>query len=54
MTLLLVDDHTLLRQALLRAFSLFKHPYKLLEASNGEEALTIIKNQQVDIMLLDV
>ncbi len=54
LTLLLVDDHTLFRETLAKALKKSSNRYTILEASNGVEALEILKKRHVDLMLLDV
>jgi two-component system KDP operon response regulator KdpE len=51
-TLLLVDDEAAMRR-FLRA-SLPAHGYKLLEATTGEEALTLAASRTPDVVLLDL
>lgn len=50
--ILLVDDDPL-NLELLKAY-LGSSPYKILKAFSGEEALEIVKKQEVDLILLDV
>lgn len=51
-TLLIVDDEAEIRSALRRFFR--KKNYKILEASNGEEALELAKTNKINCALLDV
>lgn len=51
---LLVEDHIVVRQALVRALKPGKRAYQLYEASNGEEALHILLKENIDIILLDL
>lgn len=51
-TILIVDDEPVNRQVLLN--HLGKRGYRLLEAGDGEEALAILKDMHVDLVLLDV
>jgi len=62
LNILVVDDEAGMRQAILRALQNYQVrlldvdaevEFKVAEASSGEEALTIIKQQQPDILLLD-
>ena len=50
-TLLLVDDEHEVLAALRRVFR--KEDYRVLSAGNGEEALTILREQHVDVLLTD-
>jgi len=50
---LFVDDHRLLRHSLAILLA-DRTCIKTLEASNGEEALEILKQNHVDVMILDV
>jgi DNA-binding response OmpR family regulator len=50
--LLLVEDDPTLRQAL--AFNLTREGYEVASASNGEAALEAARNEQLDLILLDV
>jgi len=50
--ILVVDDEpTLVR---LMEFILAKHGHKMLVATNGAEALDVIRNQRPDLVLLDI
>lgn len=51
-TLLLVDDDTTARFLLRLAFQ--TEPYQILEATDGETALTLCKNSQPDLILLNI
>ncbi|MCR4316237.1 MAG: sigma-54 dependent transcriptional regulator [Planctomycetes bacterium] len=51
-TVLLVDDEAAARRGMLR--TLDGESYVLKEASSGEEALSIIENENIDVALLDV
>lgn len=51
-TVLVVDDEEFNRDILNRRLS--KKNYNILEASSGDEALSIIENQNVDMVLLDI
>lgn len=51
-TLLLVDDDTTARFLLRLAFQ--TEPYQLLEAADGETALTLCRNSQPDLILLNI
>lgn len=52
MKVLIVDDETGIRQ-IIREYCLFEN-YNPLEASNGEEAINIVKNNDIDIIILDI
>jgi excisionase family DNA binding protein len=49
-TVLVVDDEEVIRDFFIRALT----GYKVLTASNGEEALNIIKKDKPDLVLLDI
>ncbi len=49
-----VDDHTLFRQGLKLLLSKLDFVGKIFEANNGEEFTTGLKNNPVDIALLDI
>jgi len=51
-TILLIDDEPQIRRVL-RA-SLTSHGASVLDVQNGEEALTLLRNQTVDLILLDM
>ncbi|PID27590.1 MAG: hypothetical protein CSB55_08405 [Candidatus Cloacimonadota bacterium] len=51
-TILIVDDESLNRMVLARSFS--KLNYNTLEAEDGEQALRLLENSSVDIILLDI
>lgn len=51
---LIVDDHALIREGLRKVLSLEKRINVIGEAATGEEALEFIRQQQVDIVLLDI
>lgn len=51
-TILIVDDEQDIREIL--QFNLEKTGYRCLTAASGTEALEVIANQQVDLILLDV
>lgn len=52
--LLLADDHQLLRKALVSLLSLFPINLNIVEATNGREALEVIKSTPIDLVLLDM
>lgn len=51
-TILIVDDEADIRQ-LLRLY-LQNENYLILEAANGQEALDLVEQQPIDLMVLDV
>lgn len=51
-TILVIEDDDFIRDIL--KYSLKKENFSVKEASNGEEALKIIKSEKVDMILLDV
>lgn len=52
--ILLVDDHTIFRSGLKRLLSDEADISVEKEASNGAEALTILRQQQFDVVILDI
>jgi len=52
-TVLVVDDSRIMRNIVKNTFSQMKIPCQFLEAANGEEALTQLQSQRVDLILLD-
>ncbi len=50
-TILVVDDHPEVREYIM---SVIPENYYILSASNGEEALAILKKQQVDLLISDL
>lgn len=52
MTVLIVDDEERIR-TMIKEYCLLEN-YKTIEAENGLEALEIIKNQKIDIIILDI
>ena len=51
-TILLVDDDVSVRQSIARVLD--AEDFHVLSAANGNEALTILQNQPVDLILLDL
>ena len=49
---LVVDDEQDIRELL--KFYLNKEGYEVIEAANGEEALTIFENEYIDLGIIDV
>ena len=52
-TILIVDDEQMIRELLVDILAAAGN-YRLLTAANGEEALTIFTNQEVDLVLTDL
>ena len=52
--LLIVDDHALMREGLKQLFEGEDDIVVSAEAGRGEEALTILQNETVDLVLLDI
>lgn len=52
MTILIVDDEELIREVI-REYCI-NSGYQVLEASNGYEAIEIIKNKNIDLVILDI
>lgn len=53
-TVLTADDHTLFRKGTVMMLKTFREVGQVLEANNGQEALDVIKDHPVDILLLDL
>ncbi|KOA19237.1 transcriptional regulatory protein DegU [Clostridium homopropionicum DSM 5847] len=51
--ILIADDHDIIRQGLKRIISFEEDIFIVLEAQNGQEALDLLKQKDVDIVLLD-
>lgn len=51
---LIADDHTLFRQGLKRILSDFDDLKVIAEATNGDEAVTLVEQMEPDIVLMDV
>jgi len=54
MRFLVVDDHAILRKGLVKILKGEFNEAQFFEASNGAEALTMLKNEALDIALLDI
>jgi two-component system invasion response regulator UvrY len=53
MKVLLIDDHAIIREALRRLLTTFGQA-EIVEASTGEEALTVVAGQGFDLIVLDL
>jgi len=53
-SVLVTDDHTLFRKGNMRLLETFDEVGDIFEASNGEEALAILKEEKIDLILLDL
>jgi DNA-binding NarL/FixJ family response regulator len=52
--ILLADDHFLIREGLKQIFALVDDIAVVAEASSGNELLTVLDRQEVDVLLLDM
>lgn len=52
--MMIVDDHTIMREGLKRLFALDKELLIVAEAANGQQALECLHNARVDLLLLDI
>lgn len=52
-TILVVDDDTDVRHALMDFLGLL-NGFKILQASSGEEALSVLKNNHADVVISDI
>jgi two-component system chemotaxis response regulator CheY len=50
---MVVDDSRIMRNIVKNTFTLLKMPCNYLEAGDGEQALLLLENEQVDLILLD-
>lgn len=53
-TVLIVDDHALIREGIRKTLGLEKRIKVLAEAANGKEAISICRTRKPDIVLLDI
>ncbi|SFQ99200.1 response regulator [Desulfoscipio geothermicus] len=53
-TVLIVDDHALIREGIRKTLGLEERIKVLAEAANGKEAISICRTRQPDIVLLDI
>ena len=53
MTIMVVDDSRIMRNTVKGVFSGLNIPCSYVEASDGEEALTLLETEQIDLILLD-
>jgi DNA-binding NarL/FixJ family response regulator len=53
-TILLVDDHVILRKTLFDWLMLSMHPCQVIEAENAEKALAVIPKVSPDIVIMDI
>ena len=51
---LIVDDQSLIREGLRMMLSLYDNIFLVGEASNGKEAIEILGNKEVDLVLMDI
>lgn len=52
--ILVVDDHTLFRKGMVMMVSTFPEVKVVRDAGNGQEALNVLKEEEIDILLLDL
>lgn len=52
-TVLVVDDSRIMRNIVKNTFSSMNIPCQFVEASNGKQALALLDEQKVDLVLLD-
>ena len=52
-TVLVVDDSRIMRNIVKNTFSEMKIPCQFLEAANGKEALQMLQNNPINLILLD-
>ncbi len=51
--ILVVDDSRIMRSIVINSLASKKLPYSFLEASNGKEALSLLENNEIDLIFLD-
>lgn len=54
MNILLVDDHAVVRQGYKSLINVMMPEYTVLQAADGAQAKHILREQQVDLMILDI
>lgn len=54
MNILLVDDHAVVRQGYKSLINVMMPEFTVLQAADGPEAKRILREQQVDLMILDI
>lgn len=54
MNILLVDDHAVVRQGYKSLINVMMPEYTVLQAADGAQAKRILREQQVDLMILDI
>jgi two-component system chemotaxis response regulator CheY len=52
-TVLVVDDSRIMRNIVKNTFSELRIPCEFLEAANGKDALTLLQNNEIHLVLLD-
>ena len=52
--IVVVDDHAILRKGLIQLLKVEFQDFKFLEASNGIEALSILRKEKVEAVLMDI
>jgi two-component system chemotaxis response regulator CheY len=52
-TIMVVDDSRIMRNIVKNTFALLKIPCNYLEAADGEQALLLLTDEKVDLILLD-
>ena len=52
-TIMVVDDSRIMRSTVKGVFSGVETPVNFIEARDGEEAMTLLESQKVDLILLD-
>ncbi len=53
-TMLLVDDEAIEREGLRFLIESRKYPFRVLEAADGEDAIGVIRREQIDVVITDI
>jgi len=53
-SVLIVDDHTMFRKGLMEVLASARDIQVVAEASDGREAMDILRGEKVDVVLLDI
>ncbi|MBS1773987.1 MAG: response regulator transcription factor [Bacteroidetes bacterium] len=54
MTVLIADDHIIFREGLAALLNNMPHVSRVLQAGNGQEAVAIVRDEKIDVVLMDI